>query len=232
MGAQVIEDAAVAANVDLDWIPSVTRSERLARRLVSLETGDVERAVANLTNIVRTGEALDDLIEALVPVWVDPLAAAPIPDVANQEAGLRAVAIVAEDAWVGEMYILRAGCGLRTWRICRANNTGEGEDGQADVVIGELHADGVRTLRLAPQTSIDAFIEAADAFAKRGDRLFAVIPNRRTLTADQITAIHHRLKVFTLVLLGSPATKATPVGPRRAAGRAAGPRRGRRGDGA
>ncbi len=215
-GAKVIDDAAVAAHVDLEWIPTVTRSERLARRLIYLDTSDVERAVESLADVVPRGEVLDRLIDGLKPVWVDPLAAAPIPDVAAQPGGVRAVAIRSQDAWVGEMYLLRAGCGLSTWRICRANNTGEGEDSQADNVIAELFADGVRVLGLEPdptKTTLDTFIVRAVAYAERGNRLFAVIPNRSTLSDAQIKEIHDRLKVFTLVLLGDRKADATTVGP-------------------
>ena len=157
-------------------------------------------------------EALDDLIEALVPVWVDPLAAARSRTSPIRKRG--------SGPWPSSP---------RTRGSARCTSCGPAAASHVAHLPSEQHGGGRgrtgrrRHRRAARGWRADAAAGPADVdrSVHRGRRCVREAgrpavrghPQPSHPPPDQIAAIHHRLKVFTLVLLGSPGTKANPVGP-------------------
>ncbi len=199
---EVLRAAAAAAGVDLPWDPALSDSDRLARRLLHAGPEAISTVIERFANVLPSYEkALGEMVEVLVPAWVDPVAVAEVPGVAGRPAPPRTIVINGTESWVGETYVKRAGCGTRRWEIVQANNVGgEDADQQVDRIVDEILESARGPVRLGSEATLQAVLDQVMKLSVR-NRFFAIIPFGLTLTTDQVVALQERLQPFTLVLL-------------------------------
>jgi hypothetical protein len=195
---QTLDEAAAEVGEDLPWVPGLSKSALLARRLLHSDRDAIERAVQKLAGVLRPTE-LADVVDVLACVWVDPLAAARIPEVSTLPEGGRAIALNATDPWTGEMYVRKAACGARTWKVLEANNA-SGED-EVERISNELFEDARQKFGLRRGQTLDGFLDWVERYGKSRGKYFALIPYASSLDESVITAIQERFSAFTLVLL-------------------------------
>ncbi len=107
-------------------------------------------------------KGLSEMVETIVPVWVDPLTVADVPRIAGLEAPPRAVAVNATDNWVGEMYLQRASCGSIGVESLRVKQRGGREDDDdIEQIVRELVEDGRSKVSLPSTASIDDVLARA-----------------------------------------------------------------------
>ncbi len=209
---EVLRRAAAAAGVDLEWDPALSASDRLARRLIHAEPEAITAVVERFADVLPSYEkALSEMVEVLVPAWVDPVAVADVPDVAGRPGQPRTIVINGTEPWVGETYVKRAGLGTRRWEIVQANNVaGEDADQQVDRIVEEILESARGPVQVGSDAPLEAVLKQVAKLSVR-NRFFAVIPSGHTLTTDQVAALQERLQPFTLVLLTGPDPELTMV---------------------
>ena len=201
-GAGALDRAANAAGLDLEWDPSLSKSERLARRLIHAGPTAISQAVEQLAEVVpETEDSLRDLVSVLQFAWVDPETVADIPRVANRATPPRLIMINAETDWVGLSYIKRASCGSHRWLVLEANNLGsELAQVDAEQLFMELIASARGPIELGPDALPAAVVQRLEQWGARY-RFVAIIPSRVGLTPEQLVDLQERLKPLTFVVL-------------------------------
>jgi hypothetical protein len=195
---RVIEDAAATVGVDFEWDPALSMGQRLARRMFHVKYDDLAGVISSLSGVLPTGEAqrIADVVEILAPIWVNPLAAAGIPEIVKDGEGLRAISLNASQNWTAEMYIERACCGDSTWMVLESNNV-SGEDEEVERISKELFADA--QLKLRWDGTLEELLVWIDGYAKNKGKFFAIVPNASTLSDDVIAELQQRFRSFTFV---------------------------------
>ncbi len=199
---EVLQRAAAAAGVDLPWDSALSPGDLLARRLIHADKDAITTVVERFAAVLPSYEkALREMVEVLVPAWVDPVAVADVPTIAGRPAPPRTIVINGTEPWVGETYVKRAGLGTRRWEIVQANNVGgEIADRQVDLIVQEVLESARGPVQLGSEAEPEAVLAQVTKLSVR-NRFFAIIPFGVTLTADQIAKLEKRLMPFTLVLL-------------------------------
>lgn len=204
----MIDAAAEAVGQDLPWDPSISKSERLARRLLHADDDEIEAAVSTLYGVLDAKE-LARIVHVLSCIWVDPLATAKIPEISVRPGRDEVIALNAKESWTGEKYVQRASCGDLDWRVLEAgNSSGEDEVGR---ITRELYEDARGKLNRRPDMGVDEFFRWVESTAVHRWRLFAVIPGAASFDESVITALRERLKDFTLIFLTGDAEPSAAI---------------------
>ena len=200
-----LQQAADQADVEFPWVGNLTPAQVLARKLLAADPAQLRKAINTLADVIGKDDGLDEIIEILIPTWVNPIAVANVPGIAARNDPPRAVSVSASDSWVAISCVLRAGCGSKNWKIVESNNA-VAEEGEADVeqIVREVFADARPKVGLAADQPAAAVQKRMNEWLPDGRRYFAIIPSARSLGESQIRELQTELAPMTVVLLAGP----------------------------
>jgi hypothetical protein len=135
---KVIDAAAAEAKRDLGgWNPVNPKAERLAREMLHWRPDEIRAALNYLRCFITDEKDLASMVEIIAALWVDPQAAASIPDATRRPEQQRGVAINASHQDVAGMYARRGMA--RQCHLIRTSNAGGEADAQRlteEIIVG------------------------------------------------------------------------------------------------
>ncbi len=200
-----LQQAAEEADVEFPWVGSLTPAQVLARKLLAANIGQLRQAIRTLVEVTGNDDGIDEIIEILIPTWVNPIAVANVPGIAGRGEPPRMLSVSASDPWVAINCVVRAGCGSKNWKIVESNNA-VAEEGEADVgqIVREVFADARPKVGLTADQPTAAVRKRMSDWLPDGRRYFAIIPSARSLSESQIRELQSELTPMTVVLLAGP----------------------------
>jgi len=212
LNARILDQAAAAAGTDLPWVPNLTTSDLLARRLLHASREEIGSAVRLLGEVLVNDGTLTDIVDQVRTTWVDPLNVAAMPEIAKRSDPPRVIVLRASDTRVGMDYVSRAGCGTKFWRAVQTTNTlPEVDDDDVSLIVSDILTDARPYVGIGPDDEDTPVLEWIAAFVAKGVRFFAVIPSPRGLSARQIEALEAALPGFIFVLMAGPDVDSTAI---------------------
>ena len=181
-----------------DWAHFPDQARTVAHALLHAKLGSTSQALERIVTALSSTEAFVRLAEKLLPMWVDPAAAAALAE--NRNSGWHAYAINTDDDDVARDYLRRAWCcppWLKNRHVLFDEPVGEG---QADEVIARLHDAIVLALkiksrdrdRLAGEVGRRAFFVLLGESVRMNEELCAAISADEALSTATVLQLAGR----------------------------------------
>ncbi|HEV7681695.1 MAG TPA: toll/interleukin-1 receptor domain-containing protein [Pyrinomonadaceae bacterium] len=207
---QALVQAAAKLGLTMPWKSDSGYSKQLARALLSAEFSQVAEAILVLTPHLQDYGKGVEILDRLSPFWVDPQAAARLPEMSALPQQQRAVCVNgANHDFTPRCYLSRARADIYPWltaTITRPDGLEEG-DQQMKSIEEEVVRQFAKPFDLGEVAVEDFFTGQADKFVEaieETDPLFIIIP--RGVDEDLVERLRKRFVRFTFFMLNDDQT--------------------------